>query len=183
VERSCISLAKCQRCGHSCDWGIKWKYHAKCLHLFFLLSGSGQHQELPWYLHWSSNICPGDNNCTVVFFQDLKLSIEKYKGLLLCFMLPLQHRFFFCLWGSNSKPPAEHKGGILQQNHQNSKRNCRYKLRKAEGHHCRHMPEQTSGFHVSNGLWVTTYTFPCCKAPWDHEGFLMGVEFTWLATG
>jgi len=28
------------------------------------------------------------------------LSIEKYKGLLLCFMLPLQHRFFFVCEGA-----------------------------------------------------------------------------------
>lgn len=88
---------------------------------------------------------------------------------------------FFCLSGSNSKPSPEHRRDILQQNHQNSKRNCRYMLGEAEGHQCHYMPEQTRGFHVCNGVWVTTYNLACCKTP---RRFLMGMKFPgWLSTG
>ena len=72
--------------------------------------------------------------------------------------IDLNHITKFCWLGSSSKPPGELKGGILPKNHQNSQRKCRYMLGKAEWHQRSHMPKQTNGIHVCNGLWlVTTY--------------------------
>ena len=134
---------------------VKW-----CLDMFFLLSGSGQHQELPWYLVWSSNICPGNYTCIAIFPQDLTLCIVKY------WFASTESQNFVCQ-GAIPNLLENTKEEFFQKTIKIIKESadiCWEQLKGINAITCPSKPEGSMFVMVCESIYI--YTLPCFRTPW-----------------